>query len=186
MHKFINFEELKKEMPYKYRVQSCGQYNTTLVGYIDARDAEDLLDSVCGPENWCNDFKMIGTQMLCSIGVKNNGEWVFKHDGGTKSNIEQEKGLLSDSFKRAAVKWGIGRFLYRLKIIKLPSIDSARKTKNNDIVYAPIHDVTKYGSATKVPKGILRYNTLQISDVNRYVWEFLEPWAEAAKAAKKK
>ena len=54
--------------------------------------------------------------MVCSIGIKCGSDWVWKSDGGTETEVEAEKGELSDSFKRAAVKWGIGRFLYDLDI----------------------------------------------------------------------
>ena len=39
-------------------------------------------------------------------------EWVSKEDTGTESMTEKEKGLASDSFKRACFNWGIGRELY--------------------------------------------------------------------------
>jgi len=183
-NKVIDFSQLKKKIIYKWRVQSSKQYSTDLVAYIDARDVEDLFDEVCGPENWCCDFKTAGTQMICSIGIFIKGKWVYKSDGGSASNIEAEKGLLSDSFKRAAVKWGVGRFLYRLEIFKLASIDSGRKNKRGEVVYVPMHNVTKHGAAQSVPFGILVYDgrekqiTLQIRDVNRYIWEYLKPFME--------
>jgi len=156
--KHMDLSKLKEKMTYKWRVQSSSQWNTTLVGYIDARDVEDLLDEVCRPENWCNVYTMVSTQMMCGIGININNQWVFKYDGGSESNVEKNKGLLSDSFKRAAVKWGIGRFLYRLVPFKLASMDSGRKDRNDNPVYVPMHDVTKHGAAKDVPFGILGYN----------------------------
>jgi len=150
---------------------------------LDARDVEDLLDTVCGPENWTNNYSMAGSQMISNIGINCNGEWIYKADGGSQSNIEKEKGLLSDSFKRSAVRWGIGRFLYRLKIVKLPSIERGSK-------FFPAHDPKKYGPVTGVPKGILKWDwnaksvTLEIGDVNRYFNDFLKPWSEKQKGAK--
>jgi hypothetical protein len=60
--------------------------------------------------------------IYCSISTKEGGgiDWVWKSDCGTESNVEKEKGEASDAFKRAAVMWGIGRFLYSKKIVKLP------------------------------------------------------------------
>jgi len=183
--KVINFEELKKEMPFHWRVQSAKEFGTTLVAYIDARDVEDVLDKVCGPENWNNNYTMAGSQMISNIGIFVNGVWVSKADGGSESNIEKEKGLLSDSFKRSAVKWGIGRFLYRLTPIKLDSIKGYKDK------FYPAHNIKKYGAVTDVPYGILKWDFeekrvgLQINDVDKYVNEFLRPWNEAQKKKNK-
>ena len=48
----MDLNDLKKEIPYKWRVQSTNQYGSNCVAYIDARQAQDLLDEVVGPENW--------------------------------------------------------------------------------------------------------------------------------------
>ena len=57
-----------------------------------------------------------------------------KEDTGTESNTEAEKGLASDSFKRAGFNWGIGRELYTAPFIWIPAsnadvTDSGRKDK---------------------------------------------------------
>lgn len=83
--------------------------------YIDARTVMDRLDTVCGPAGWMNRYVMEGTKTVCEIGIKCGDEWVWKADGAGDSDIEAEKGALSDAFKRAAVRWGIGRYLYNLK-----------------------------------------------------------------------
>ena len=111
--------ELKKELPYMWRVQSTNDYNAVCVAYIDSRDVQDLLDSVVGPENWQSDYKDVKGNLYAGIGIKCGSEWVWKWDCGVESKTEAEKGEASDSFKRAAVKWGIGRFLYSLEIKRL-------------------------------------------------------------------
>jgi hypothetical protein len=120
---------LKKEIPFKWRVQSSNQYGATCVAYIDARDVQDILDDVCGQDGWQCRYEEHKGNLFCSIGIKVsqefNGketvsEWVWKSDCGTESNVEKQKGEASDSFKRAAVMWGVGRFLYSKKIVKLP------------------------------------------------------------------
>lgn len=85
------------------------------LAYIDARTVMDRLDTVCGPAGWQNRYVLNGTKTVCEIGIKCDGEWVWKSDGAGDSDIEAEKGALSDAFKRAAVRWGIGRYLYNLK-----------------------------------------------------------------------
>lgn len=107
----MNLKDLKKEIPYKWRT---GPGNTQLA-YIDARDVMDLLDEVVGPENWQDSYELVGDKIIAGVGILANDQWVWKYDTGTESNIEEEKGMFSDAFKRAAVKWGVGRFLYDLK-----------------------------------------------------------------------
>lgn len=84
------------------------------LAYIDARDVMQRLDDVCGPENWQCDYPHAGTKTVCRIGIKIGDEWIWKSNGAGDTDIESEKGALSDAFKRAAVLWGIGQYLYDL------------------------------------------------------------------------
>lgn len=117
----MNLQELKKELPYKWRVQSCSKTSATAqcVAYVDSRIVQDLLDEVAGPENWQAEFYQVKNTMCCRVGIKINNEWVWKSDGGAETDIEAEKGELSDAFKRACVHWGIGRFLYALEVVRV-------------------------------------------------------------------
>lgn len=81
------------------------------LAYIDARDVMERLDDVCGPENWQCRYSHATTKTICEIGI-NLGEWIWKADGAGDTDKEAEKGAISSAFKRAAVKWGIGRYLY--------------------------------------------------------------------------
>ena len=117
----MNLEGLKKEIPFKWRVQSSNQWGASCVAYIDARQVQDLLDEVVGAENWQCRYSEHKGNLFCEIGIDCAADhWVWKSDCGVESNVEKEKGEASDAFKRAAVMWGIGRFLYSKKIIKLP------------------------------------------------------------------
>jgi hypothetical protein len=85
------------------------------LAYIDARDVMERLDEVCGIAGWqCAYPHAEGKKTICSIGIKINDEWIWKADGAGDSDVEAEKGALSDAFKRAAVKWGVGRYLYEV------------------------------------------------------------------------
>ena len=50
----------------------------------------------------------------CRIGIKIDNEWVWRSNGAGETQVEGEKGKFSDAFKRAAVLWGVGRYLYYL------------------------------------------------------------------------
>ena len=105
-------EELRKEMPTKKRPGRGGQFD-----YITARQVQERLDRVVGPGNWECFFNVIdltGPAVQCSILVFG----VSKSDVGYSNNPDADheteplKAAYSDAFKRAAVMWGIGRFLY--------------------------------------------------------------------------
>lgn len=78
--------------------------------YIDARDVQDRLDEVCGC-SWSNNLKEVSGRMICEITI--NG--ITKSDGAGDTDFEGEKGGISDAFKRSAVMWGVGRYLYNAK-----------------------------------------------------------------------
>jgi hypothetical protein len=133
----MNLEDLKKEIPFKWRVQSANQYGASCVAYIDARDVQDLLDEVCGSQNWQCKYSEQKGNLFCSIGIfisTGGGQvtkWVWKEDCGTESNVEKQKGEASDAFKRAAVMWGVGRFLYSKDIVRLPTREKGKDYKGN-------------------------------------------------------
>jgi hypothetical protein len=86
--------------------------NGRTLDYIDARYVMDTLDKL-GPENWQDRYEdRADGSVRCGIGINVEGEWIWKWDVGTQSDIEPEKGSHSEAFKRAGVKWGIARDLY--------------------------------------------------------------------------
>lgn len=146
----INPADLKKLttlIPYKWKIQSFNNSDknlatkATCVAYIDARDVMDKLDEVCGPQNWQDKYVFEGEKLIAGIGIKVNvNEWVWKYDTGTESDYEGEKGIFSDAFKRAGVKWGIGRFLYDLRM----RVVNVKNKKPVDEKGAVIFDLTEY------------------------------------------
>ena len=90
-----------------------------IVAYVTNRAIQDRLDDVVGPDRWRNEYAA-GPQggVLCGISLylptpdQASWHWVTKWDGAENTDIEGVKGGLSGSMKRAAVQWGIGRFLY--------------------------------------------------------------------------
>lgn len=85
------------------------------LAYIDARDVMDRFDMVVGPDKWQSTFVNAGNgATCCQIGLYINGEWIWKADGAGQTNVEGDKGQFSDALKRAAVSWGVGRYLYTI------------------------------------------------------------------------
>ena len=120
----MNLDDLKKPFPedrIHWRVGSTNKRNKKEsdplkgipLAYIDARDVMERLDAVCGAENWQCRYPYQG---CCEIGIwiVDIDEWVWKANGAGVTDVEAEKGQYSDAFKRAAVLWGIGQYLYDL------------------------------------------------------------------------
>ena len=90
------------------------------MAYLTSRAVQQRFDDVCGPGDWRNEFREgPGGGVLCGISVRveradGTSEWVTKWDGADNSQVEAVKGGLSGATKRAAVQWGVGRYLYDL------------------------------------------------------------------------
>jgi hypothetical protein len=121
----LKFRTLKAD-EIEVRIASCKETGVSLLLYKNARVDMDLLDENVGTCGWQRE--LIDGGRICSVKIYNNElkEWVHKEDVGSESNVEKEKGLASDSFKRACVNWGIGRELY-----SAPFIWVAAKNLNN-------------------------------------------------------
>lgn len=139
-------QELKKEIPYKWRVQSFSKHKpqATCVAYIDSRDVQDVLDKHC---IWSDRYYSVNGMLFCEITIYADGIEYKRSDAGSESNVEAQKGQSSDAFKRAAVKFGIGRFLYSKKMVYLKA--DAVKTSNNypnvvDNNGQKVWDITKH------------------------------------------
>lgn len=114
---------LKKPIPHQWRVQSFSKNKpvATVMAYIDARDAQEVLDTYC-TYGWHREHYVVDGKVYCKVGiVMPDGSIQWRSDCGTESNQDAEKGQSSDSFKRACVNFGIGRFLYDLKVQYIPT-----------------------------------------------------------------
>ena len=93
----------------------------SLLLYKDARCDMSILDETFGPMNWQRRHCRDNANCVVSIWDDEKKQWIDKEDTGTESNTEAEKGLASDSFKRACVNVGIGRELYTSPFIWIPA-----------------------------------------------------------------
>lgn len=94
------------------------------LAYITARAVMDRLDAVLGPTEWQDSYQIYneGKQLgvLCNLSIRVGGEWISKEDGAPFTDFEAFKGGVSDALKRAAVKFGLGRYLYKLPATWVP------------------------------------------------------------------
>jgi hypothetical protein len=109
------FEEFPKPQV-SWRAQTVTKDGTKALAlaYVDARDVMDRLDEVCGIDGWQCKYSHANGKTICDVGIKCGDEWIWKADGAGDTDVEADKGAISDAFKRAAVKWGVARYLYDL------------------------------------------------------------------------
>ena len=139
----MDLSKLKDPFPasdIEWRVQQAGEKNdkvwASVLAYVTNRAIMNRLDDVCGQGNWKNEYKeWIGGSVLCGLSIKIDNEWVTKWDGAEQTDFEATKGGLSGAMKRAAVQWGIGRYLYNL-----------------EAGFAKVHDKGKHYQAGKKDK----------------------------------
>ena len=91
------------------------------LAYITSRAVMDRLDEIISPENWRDEYAP-GPDggVICGLSLRIQNEWITKWDGAENTDFEAIKGGLSDAFKRAGYKWGIGRYLYKLESAWVP------------------------------------------------------------------
>lgn len=152
----MNLLDLQMKIPCKWRVQSYSKNKPSAqcVAYIDARQVASILDEVVGAGNWQVDYKTVNDLLFAGIGIKIEGDWIWKWDTGSETQVEKDKGHVSDSFKRAGVQWGIGRFLYDMEIQYVKANEIKNKTNfpypidNNG---KRIWDLTKHINQLQTP-----------------------------------
>lgn len=103
----------------KYKPQMVKNNRCLAMAYVDARLIQDRLDDVLGPENWEDAYDLLPDgSVMCRLRLKLGEQWITKIDVGSPSEQpdsgDRLKAAVSDALKRAAVKFGIGRYLYRL------------------------------------------------------------------------
>lgn len=104
----------------EWRIQRAGVTRekgwALVLAYVTNRAIQERLDDAIGPDKWKNEFDTAPDGgVLCGISIKVGEEWVTKYDGAENTQVEAVKGGLSGAMKRAAVQWGIGRYLYKLE-----------------------------------------------------------------------
>lgn len=112
------------------RVAQAKATGVSLLLYKDARCDQTILDETVGEFGWQRCHTRENANCIVSLWDEKKQQWVSKEDTGTESNTEKEKGLASDSFKRACFNWGIGRELYTAPFIWIKPEDCTALKEN--------------------------------------------------------
>lgn len=132
----LEFRKLRSD-EIECRIAQISEKGVSLLLYKDARVDQNILDETVGAMNWQRAHSRDNANCIVSIWDEDKALWVCKEDVGTESNTEAQKGLASDSFKRACFNWGIGRELYSAPRIWISASDCNLETnkKGNLVCY---------------------------------------------------
>ena len=114
----IKFRTLKAE-EIECRPAMVKDGKATILLYISSRAVVRLLNETVGPMNWTMEFEEVNGQLVGKMGIwdENKNNWVYKCDTGSESNIEKQKGLFSDCYKRCLSRWGVDELYSAPKIV---------------------------------------------------------------------
>ena len=141
------------------RIAQIDKNWATLLLYKDARVDQNILDETVGCMNWQKRYVRENANCIVGIWDEEKKQWVEKEDTGTESFTEAEKGLASDSFKRACFNWGIGRELYTAPgIIVFPRKDIKYKNGGKEVDEFFEYKEGKYTTKTRFEVEIITYD----------------------------
>ncbi|WP_163537264.1 Rad52/Rad22 family DNA repair protein [Gracilibacillus sp. YIM 98692] len=120
------FRDEEMEWRPQHAIQRNQGYKLLVLPYVQGHAIQTRLDEVLGP-NWSDDYESIQVNgkeaFRGKLSIKVDGEWVTRTDAAEVSNIESVKGGHTNAFKRVAVKFGIGRYLYNVDPVWVPLLD---------------------------------------------------------------
>jgi hypothetical protein len=102
----------------RMEVKSRAAQGGRILHYLTARSVMNRLDEVLGPENWWDNYEFFGSsgcKCFLTLRLPNGREVTKVGVGGVTAmpdDSDTDKTGESDSLKRAAAKFGVGRYLY--------------------------------------------------------------------------
>jgi len=132
--------------------------------YIDSRAIMARLDDVCGFMGWSDRINVSDGYVLCTITLSSaDGNQIkevedgagapvidFSNENDVKMSDMKKKGAISDAFKRAAVKLGVGRYLYEVPAVWVPM-----KNDYGDFDPPSLPDFALPGNVKKKPDTVM-------------------------------
>ncbi len=159
MNEIKNYrDELKKpfaQEDIEFRVGAISEVKGKVqaLAYVTARGIMNRLDEVFGIGGWSDEYFMLETGVKCRLSVKIGEDWITKEDAAPFTNREALKGGFSDALKRAAVKLGIGRYLYNLPMYWVPVTE--KRPRGDNVKYVNSGSLKGYWLEPELPSWAL-------------------------------
>lgn len=166
----VNWRILKTlDMKEEHKRQFPGATKWGLwLAYLDARVIQERFDNVLTPARWQVNFKSDSGIIICEISVKIGDEWIVKADGSHIAEANRGKTLgdaskqgMTEAFKRAAVLWGVGRYLYYLGSTIAPTNDKGRQLVEFILPSWALPGGSGIPDGEKPQKGWVKYNFIE-------------------------
>ena len=160
----INFRMLRAD-EIEVRPSHIKDGVANLLLYIASSTVVSLLNESVGNLNWQSEFYGVNGQTIGRIGIfdEERNMWVWKSDTGSESNIEAEKGLISDIYKRVMSRWGVYE-LYSAPKISVPDDGYGNSGyKVAEILYNDRREITHLVIVNRFGKEVFRWNVQQQS-----------------------
>lgn len=143
-----------------HAVKTQSGFKALVLAYVTNRAIQERLDEVFGIGGWKNEYsEWRGKGVKCTISCKIDGEWIAKEDGADETDMESTKGGFSASMKRAAVQWGIGRYLYNLEQVWVNIQDRGENYISTKVKVGQNQEFVKgYWNTPKLPDWALPEN----------------------------
>ena len=111
----------------EWRVGSTFKNGTKgiLLPFVTARAIMDRLDSIFGVGGWKDRYEFHEQGVVCTLTATAIDGVIEKSDGAEYTQVSGLKGGISGALKRAASKFGIGRYLYDLPVVNV-DLDNKR------------------------------------------------------------
>lgn len=160
------------------RVAQVTENGVSILLYKDARCDQNILDETVGEFGWQRQHTRDNANCVVSIWDDKKQQWIGKEDTGTESNTEKEKGLASDSFKRACFNWGIGRELYTAPFIWIRAEDCTALKMNPKTQKMQCYDTFKVEKIVIEKKRICAISIINAKSGRRCFIHQDPQWAE--------
>lgn len=162
----IKFRTLKAN-EIEVRPSHIKEGKANMLLYIDSRAVVKLLNESVGNMNWQSEFYEVNGQTICKIGIYDDDRniWIWKSDTGSESNVEAEKGLISDCYKRVLSRFGVQE-LYSSPKIVIPD-DGYGNTgyKVSEIEYNEDREITHLVIVNRFNKEVFRWEKGDVTPI---------------------
>lgn len=135
--------------------------------YIDSRAVVKLLNESVGNMNWQSEFYEVNGQTICKIGIYDDDRniWIWKSDTGSESNVEAEKGLISDCYKRVLSRFGVQELYSSPKIVIPDDGYGNSGYKVSEIEYNEDREITYLVIVNRFNKEVFRWDKGDVTPI---------------------
>ncbi|MCF7815273.1 MAG: hypothetical protein K9M95_11775 [Candidatus Cloacimonetes bacterium] len=144
-----------EDIEFRIAAVSGDQKRIKLYPYLTSRAIMDRLDKILGIENWSDEYELLASGVTCRLTLRINESSITKQDAASFTDIEALKGAFSDALKRAAVKFGIGRYLYKTPAFYVDLLPEKPGNNQERVHFFKAEGVSGWWKEPTLPSSVL-------------------------------